>query len=103
MTTIFQPAAPPIAVEPHDRPSPSVGSTTGSRAASFEDGLAAIVSSTDGVVKAADQLVEKGVRGKADLHEVALALEEADVSMRLMMKARNKVVEAYQEVMRMAI
>jgi flagellar hook-basal body complex protein FliE len=99
-TTPVNFAPPPIDVSTSDV-SRSTRTTPGS--SSFEDGLLAIVSSTDGVVKDADKLVDQGVRGRADLHEVALALEEADVSMRLMMKARNKVVEAYQEVMRMAI
>ena len=33
----------------------------------------------------------------------ALALEKADVSMRVAAKVRNKLVEAYQEVMRMPV
>jgi len=36
------------------------------------------------------------------LHDTLLALEQADVSFRLMMQVRNKIVEAYQEVLRMS-
>jgi flagellar hook-basal body complex protein FliE len=32
-----------------------------------------------------------------------LALEKADLSFRLMMQVRNKIVEAYQEVLRMQV
>jgi flagellar hook-basal body complex protein FliE len=38
--------------------------------------------------------------GTASLHETMLALDQADVSFRLMMQVRNKIVEAYQEVLR---
>ena len=35
--------------------------------------------------------------------QAAIALEKADISMRLATKVRNKLVEAYQEVMRMSV
>ena len=41
--------------------------------------------------------------GGGNLHETALALEKADVALRVLSKVRNKVVEAYQEVMRMGV
>jgi len=37
------------------------------------------------------------------LHDTMLALEKADLSFRLMMQVRNKIVEAYQEVIRMQV
>jgi flagellar hook-basal body complex protein FliE len=39
--------------------------------------------------------------GKGDLQDTLVALEKADVSFRLMMQIRNKIVEAYQEIVRM--
>ena len=42
--------------------------------------------------------------GKMDnLHQVVAALSEADLSFRLMMQVRNKLVEAYKEIMRMQV
>jgi flagellar hook-basal body complex protein FliE len=41
--------------------------------------------------------------GKGDLQETMVALEKADVSFRLMMQIRNKVLDAYQEIMRMQV
>ncbi|MFN3406339.1 MAG: flagellar hook-basal body complex protein FliE [Caldimicrobium sp.] len=38
-----------------------------------------------------------------DPAEVALKISSADVSMKLLLKVRNKVLEAYQEIMRMQI
>ena len=41
--------------------------------------------------------------GKASLHDTMIAMEEASVSFKLMMQVRNKIVEAYQEVMRIQV
>jgi flagellar hook-basal body complex protein FliE len=38
-----------------------------------------------------------------EIHQVMLAMQEADISFQLALEVRNKVVEAYQEVMRMQV
>jgi len=48
-------------------------------------------------------ITELATGGPASLHDTMLALEKADVSFRLMMQVRNKIVEAYQEVLRMQV
>ncbi len=37
------------------------------------------------------------------LHETMIAMEQADLSFRMMMQVRNKIVDAYQEIMRMQV
>jgi flagellar hook-basal body complex protein FliE len=52
----------------------------------------------------ADQAIQQlAGEGKGDLQDTMIALEKADVSFRLMMQIRNKVLEAYQEIMRMQV
>ena len=52
----------------------------------------------------ADQQVRKLLAGEqVDLHRVMLADEKAGLASNLMMSVRNKVAEAYQEVMRMQV
>jgi flagellar hook-basal body complex protein FliE len=52
----------------------------------------------------ADQAIQQlAGEGKGDLQETMIAIEKADVSFRLMMQIRNKVLEAYQEIMRMQV
>lgn len=52
----------------------------------------------------ADEAVEALATGKGiSLHETMIALEKADLSFRLMMEVRNKIVSAYQEVLNMNI
>lgn len=39
----------------------------------------------------------------ASIHDAIIALEKANISFRTMMQVRNKVIEAYQEIMRMQV
>jgi flagellar hook-basal body complex protein FliE len=41
--------------------------------------------------------------GGATLHDTMLAVQKAELSFKLMMQVRNKIVEAYQEVLRMSV
>ncbi|WP_461200426.1 flagellar hook-basal body complex protein FliE [Anoxybacillus sp. TBDG-1] len=51
-----------------------------------------------------DQLTTKLVKGEhVDLHNVMIASQKASVSLQLAIEVRNKVIEAYQEVMRMQV
>lgn len=53
---------------------------------------------------AADQKVEQFLSGDADeLHSTILATQRADLEFDMFMQVRNKVVSAYQEIMRMQI
>ncbi len=47
--------------------------------------------------------VELLVTDNKDIHGTMLALEKADLSLRLMLQIRNKLVSAYEEVMRMQV
>lgn len=41
------------------------------------------------------------VAGRMDIHQAMVALEQANVSFRLMLQVRNKMMAAYEEIMRM--
>jgi flagellar hook-basal body complex protein FliE len=70
---------------------------------SFADELGRALGAVEGVQLEADGEARKVAIGAGNLHEAAIALEKADISMRVLTKVRNKLVEAYQEVMRMTV
>ena len=41
--------------------------------------------------------------GNVSLHQAVIAMEEANVSFQLMVQVRNKLLESYQEMMRMSV
>lgn len=72
--------------------------------ASFGEALDAAVESVSRVQAASDDATRAFALGReVDLHTVLLAVEKADLSFRTMMEVRNKLLDAYREVMRMQI
>ncbi|WP_433749720.1 flagellar hook-basal body complex protein FliE [Falsibacillus pallidus] len=52
----------------------------------------------------ADKLTGQLAQGKdIDLHQVMIASQKASITMQTTIEIRNKVVEAYQEIMRMQV
>jgi flagellar hook-basal body complex protein FliE len=70
----------------------------------FGDVLKNAIEDIDKLQKSADQAIVKLEKDNSgSLHEAIIALEKADISFRAMMQVRNKIVEAYQEIMRMQV
>jgi flagellar hook-basal body complex protein FliE len=52
----------------------------------------------------ADAAIQALATGQADdLHTVSLAVAQADLAFRMLLELRNRLTEAYQEVMRMQV
>ncbi len=52
----------------------------------------------------ADQAIKDLAAGEiADVSQALVAVEKADIAFSTMMQIRNKIIEAYQEVMRMSV
>jgi flagellar hook-basal body complex protein FliE len=78
------------------------GSTSSSK--SFADHLWDGVKEVDAMQKTTDKMATDLATGKAEnIHEVMVATTEAQLAFNLMVQVRNKVLEAYQEVMRMPV
>jgi flagellar hook-basal body complex protein FliE len=74
------------------------------RPQSFSNVLGNMVDEVNRKQVAAGQAVHDLQSGNAvSLHQTMIALEEANVSFQLMVEVRNKVLESYQELMRMQI
>ena len=68
----------------------------------FQDVLAGAIQQVEGQREVAGHAVERFLSGEGEeLHTVALSVQRAEMSFEMFMQARNKVVQAYQEIMRM--
>lgn len=79
---------------------PSASSSTHQISQSFEDMLTSLNQSQ----QQSDNLMEQLARGEdVDLHTVMIALEENNVNFNVALGIRDKLVEAYREIMRMQV
>jgi flagellar hook-basal body complex protein FliE len=101
MTGTIQPiasiAAPPLA------PNPAAAAAVQTDA-SFSQMLLDGVGAVDRRVAGADAMVRAfATDGSVPLHQVTFALEEARLSVELMMQVRARLVESYQRIMEMQL
>jgi flagellar hook-basal body complex protein FliE len=83
-------------IQPQDR-------TASASPSSFQDTLAAFYHEVDAELKDADRKAAEFAVGKRQsLHEIMIASEKAGISFKLLVEIRNKLLDAYQEVMRMS-
>ncbi len=69
----------------------------------FSDKLKKAVSEANRLQIVADESIEEVVKGNMGIHEGMLAIQEASISLRLLLQVRGKVMAAYQEIMRMPV
>jgi flagellar hook-basal body complex protein FliE len=83
---------------------PSTTPTAGTAGPSFKETLNGFLKDVNEMQLKADESVNKLVAGEiTDVHQVMNAVEQANVAFNMMMEIRNKVMDAYQEVMRMRL
>ena len=83
------------------QPTPRADRASG---ASFQNMLSEAVNEVQNLQSEADVTIKKLVSGEIkDVTETMVAVQKADMSFRTMMTVRNKVMEAYQEIMRMQV
>lgn len=71
---------------------------------SFAETLKNAISAVNDTQNQSDQLTNKLINGEnVDLHEVMIAAEKASVTLNATIEVRNKVIDAYQEIMRMSL
>jgi flagellar hook-basal body complex protein FliE len=71
---------------------------------SFKETLNSFLQDVNGLQNKADESIKKMAAGEInDVHQVMESVEEANVAFNMMMEIRNKVMDAYQEVMRLRL
>ena len=92
------------ALKPVSQAIKPVGKDSGKPQGAFGDMLKQAVSEINQLQNSADKAITGVQLGQSgSIHEAMIALEKADISFRAMMQVRNKILEAYQEIMRMQV
>jgi len=106
------PTAHPVSLGRIDAPLPKIlsGSLAPDQAAAapgqagFDRMLDGLVSTVSTKEAQATDLTRKVLLGESDqIHQSVIAMQEASVAFSLMVEVRNKLVESYQELMRMQV
>ena len=77
--------------------------TGGSGAGGFTDSLTKLVNSVESSSEEANSAVANMLDGSGDVHEAMIALQKAELTLQLTVQVRNKLVQAYQDIMRMPV
>ncbi len=81
---------------------PGLSQPRTTRGHGFADALKEAVHEVDELQKTSEAAQLSYARGdQIDLHDVLIKVEEAELTFKAMMEVRNKLLEAYQEIMRM--
>jgi flagellar hook-basal body complex protein FliE len=81
---------------------PAAQPTAAKSGEGFQRAINDLLDSANANQQQADTALEQLVTGESDnMHDVVLSVAKADLSLRLVLEIRNRLVEAYQEIMRM--
>jgi len=70
----------------------------------FSEFLSRSINEVNEMLGAADKSARDLATGKAEnLHDAMITMEKAETAFKLLVQVRNKVIDAYQEVMRMQV
>jgi flagellar hook-basal body complex protein FliE len=99
-------AAKPVSVPDLEKLSPGVSApfTSSQPSYSFENLLGTFVNEVSAQQNAGADAVNGLLSGKnVSLHQAMISMEEASVSFQMMVEVRNKLLDSYQEMMRMSV
>ncbi len=103
---MLAPISPIQVANPSTAVTPPVAQPAGATDAGsiFQSAFRSAVNTVEQMKTQADQSVQSFLSGEnEDVHTAVLAVERADLSFSLFQQVRNRVVAAYQEVMKMQV
>jgi flagellar hook-basal body complex protein FliE len=69
----------------------------------FSDALGRVVDAVESTESQANTAVSGMLSGTTDVHDAMIALQRADLTLQFSVQIRNKLVQAYSEIMRMPV
>ena len=91
------------AIVPAGDPQGRLGQTDRATDQGFSDSLTRLIGSVQETGQEANAAVTQMLDGSGDVHEAMIALQRADLTFQLTMQVRNKLVQAYERIMRMPV
>ena len=82
---------------------PVAPTAAGDASTSFADALRQFVEGAEGSAEQANTAVSGMLDKSVDVHDAMIALQRSEMSLQLAVQVRNKLVQAYQDIMRMPV
>ena len=82
---------------------PAAAATTPATGEGFIESLGQLLKSAEASGDAANVAVEQMLDGRGEVHDAMIALQRAELSLQFTVQVRNKLVQAYQDIMRMSV
>ena len=81
-----------------------VGGPAGMPQQSFANQLQQAIQEVDGLQRNREEMVDGMVSGEvSEVHDVMIAAKESQMAFELLLEVRNKLLESYQEIMRLQV
>lgn len=94
----------PVSPIQNEKINQKLGKTEQKNGAGFKETISNYVNEVNDLQVKAGESIENFATGKVEnVHEVMIAMSKAEVSFKFMMETRNKLVDAYKEIMRMQV
>ena len=77
--------------------------TAADGASGFAEALKNGIGAVENQVQRTNEIHVDVLEGRVDLHEVAAQLKESEITFQFALQVRNKLLDAYREVMRMSV
>jgi flagellar hook-basal body complex protein FliE len=82
---------------------PAPAAATPASGAGFIDSLGQMLETAEASGDAANSAVGQMLDGRGEVHDAMIALQRAELSLQFTVQVRNKLVQAYQDIMRMSV
>ena len=100
----INPVIPGLGVQPVPRSALGGKSVGGLGSLTFKELVKDFLSQTNQAQLNADQMIAKSLTGEInDVHTVMIAVTKAETSLRLLLEIRNRLISAYNEILRMRL
>ena len=96
-------------INPISKPDPRISrndlfiNSSSAQGPSFEDRLKNMMQDVNDKQHKADADARQVIEGKLGIHEGMMSLSEADISLKYFLQVRSKVMQAYNDIIKMSI